>query len=293
MKPPPPRRIVKSMRLLVRQVVCAFVACLSLTAAGAGDNDPQEIMRRSLQADHRNEELRRNYTYKVMTVIHDLDSAGQVQATHSTLAEVLPIGGRPYTHVLEKDGKPLPPEEARKAQQRLDSAVQERNRLSAEQREVQEEKSNARRAKERGEMQHITEAFDFRLLGESVVNGRPAWQIQATPRRDYKGPNAFLFRNVAGTLWIDRQDHQWVKLEADALDTISIGFFLVRIARGTHISFENIRVNGELWAPKHVSLRGSARVAIFKKLNADQEETFSDYRKFQTDSRLVSTEDIR
>jgi hypothetical protein len=31
-------------------------------------------------------------------------------------------------------------------------------------------------------------------------------------------------------------------------------------------------------------------VALVKKLNADQETTYSDYRKFQTDSKLVDYE---
>ena len=278
------------MSFCVREAVCLLTVCLPLAAAEL--NDPKEIVRLSLKADNRNEELRSNYTYKVLTVEHDLDGAGKVKATHSTLAEVLPIGGRSYEHTLEKDGKPLPPDEAHREQKKLDDAVRERNRLSAAERKAQTEKARTRRAKRREEMQHILEAFDFQLQGDADVNGRPAWEIHATPRRDYKGPNAFFFRNVEGTLWIDKKDYQWVKMEADTLDTISIGWFLARIGKGTRITFENVRINGEIWAPKHLSLRASARVALFRKLNADQDQTYSDYRKFQTDSRLVSTEEI-
>ena len=205
------------MPFLARSVACVVLVCRALTAGLPGEDDPKEIMRRSLQADNRNEELRRNYTYKVLNVIQELDPSGNTRATHSTLVEILPIGGRSFRHMLEKDGKPLPPEEARKAQQRLDDAVRETNRLSAEERKAQAEKSRARRAKEREDMQHIPEAFDFKLLGESVLNGRAAWQIHASPHRDYKGPNAFLFRHVEGTLWVDKRDYQWVKVEADSL----------------------------------------------------------------------------
>jgi hypothetical protein len=42
-----------------------------------------------------------------------------------------------------------------------------------------------------------------------------------------------------------------------------------------------------LWATTHVELRASARLALMKKVNAEQEITFSDYRKFATDSRMV------
>jgi hypothetical protein len=47
--------------------------------------------------------------------------------------------------------------------------------------------------------------------------------------------------------------------------------------------------NDELWVPKEVSLKAEARLALLKKVNVEQEITFTDYRKFQTDSRIVST----
>ena len=50
-----------------------------------------------------------------------------------------------------------------------------------------------------------------------------------------------------------------------------------------------MRLNDELWVPREISLRASARLALLKKVNVDQEVTFSDYRKFQSDSRIVST----
>jgi len=50
-----------------------------------------------------------------------------------------------------------------------------------------------------------------------------------------------------------------------------------------------MRVNDELWVPKEVSLKASARLALLKKVDIEQESTFSEYRKFRTDSRVVST----
>jgi hypothetical protein len=143
--------------------------------------------------------------------------------------------------------------------------------------------------KDRERLRYVPDGFDFTLEGESSINGREAWQIRVRPRRDYKGPYAFLYRNMEGMLWIDRQDYQWVKVEADVLNTISLGWFLARIEKGTRLSFERSKVNGELWAATRVELRASARLALMKKVNAEQEVTFSDYRKFATDSRMVDS----
>jgi hypothetical protein len=52
-----------------------------------------------------------------------------------------------------------------------------------------------------------------------------------------------------------------------------------------------MRVNNELWVPKTVSLKASARLALLKRVNVRQTVTFSDYRKFQSDSRIVATGD--
>lgn len=255
---------------------------LTLLMAAPAD-DPVEIVRKSVALDRRNENLRANYTWKVLRV-------SNLPNPHSELAEILPIGDRSYRHLLARNGNPLSGDEAARAQQIVDDAVKAHNKLSDSERAKLAARSRSRRVKEREELSHLPEAFDFKIVGEIPLNGRPAWQIEAHPRKQYHGPNAFLFHGMEGTLWIDKQDYQWVKVEADALTDISFGWFLAKVTKGTRMSFENARVNDELWAMKRISLKASARV-IFKKINVDEEQTFSDYRKFQTDSRIVSVEE--
>ncbi|MDQ1468552.1 MAG: hypothetical protein QOJ99_32 [Bryobacterales bacterium] len=275
------------MRIItVIGLTLAGLFSLSTVAPAASPQDEaREIVRRSVKADTRNEALRRDYTYKVLNVFREPGPA------RTELFEVLSLGGSTYRHLLERNGQPLPPEDARKEQERLDFAIQEKKKLSDNERNRGARKSQASRAREREMFQHIPEAFDFSPLGETEINGRGTWIIAAAPKRDYNGKASGFLRHTEGTLWIDKQDYQWVKVEARALDTISLGWFLARIAKGTRISLENIRVNDEIWAPKRVAVHGSARLALVKKISADQEHIYSDYRKFQTDSRMVSAED--
>jgi hypothetical protein len=90
-------------------------------------------------------------------------------------------------------------------------------------------------------------------------------------------------------LWIDKSDYHWAKVEAETLDTISFGGFLIRLAKGGHLTLEQARVNREVWLPKSLTVRASARVALIKGVHAELIMTFSDYKKFQVDSRVVST----
>jgi hypothetical protein len=263
---------------------------LALMATSVYGQEASAIIRRSVRVDSRNDRLMRNYTYKVLNEVRVLDSTGQVKATHTTLDEVLYVGGRQYLHPLEKDGKPLPANQAKKEQAKLDRAVAEASHLTDAERAKREEEEDRGHEKRREDIQYIPDAFDFTVLGEAALNGRETWQIHAAPRRDYKGPNGSMLRNIEGTIWIDKKDYEWVKAEANVLDPISIGLFLARIGKGTRLSFENFRVNDEIWATRHILLKGSARVALVKIPEVEQELTFSDYRKFQTDSRMVSTE---
>lgn len=135
----------------------------------------------------------------------------------------------------------------------------------------------------------IPNAYDFGLLADTVIDGRPAWEISATPRPGYHGEFRGILHNVEGKLWIDKNDSNWVRVEADVLKPFSLGWLLARVAAGTHLTYEMMRVNDDVWAPKRILLKASARLLMLRKVNAEQELTFTEYRKFQTDSRIVSS----
>ena len=48
----------------------------------------------------------------------------------------------------------------------------------------------------------------------------------------------------------------------------------------------------EVWLPKRMQAAVDARVAVVKKFRGQMDITFSNYRKFQSDSRIVDTAEI-
>lgn len=260
-------------------------ACICLA------QDARSLVVRAVAADDHSDRLARDYTYKIHDEIHELNAAGGVKSVHSTLDEVLYIGGKQYFRPLEKDGKPIPEAEARREQSKLDRAATEAGRMTEAERNKRLDDEERDRAKRRAEFKDIPDAYDFKLLGESVIDGRGAYEISATPRAAYHGQLQGVLHSLEGTLWIDKKDFIWVKFEAEVLKPFSLGWFLARVGAGTHLSYEMMRVNDELWVPKDVSLKASARLALLKKVNVEQQVTFSEYRKFQTDSRIVSVGD--
>ncbi len=148
---------------------------------------------------------------------------------------------------------------------------------------------------QRATIREILDAFDFRLAGEQNLDGRDQYVVEATPRPGYRphSRNTAFFPKVRGKLWIDKRDYHWTKIEAEVIDTISFGAFLVRLAKGSHLEAEQTRVNDEVWLPKRFQAEASARVALLKKFRGRLEISYSEYKKFQTDSRIVSVDQLQ
>ena len=143
-------------------------------------------------------------------------------------------------------------------------------------------------AEDRQFIREIPDAFTFRLLGTEMVSAQPAWMIEAEPRPEFrpKHSQAKMFQHVRAKIWIEQATYHWVKMDAQALAALSFGFGLVRVERGAEIHFEQVRVNDEIWLPSAALVRADVRLALLKKLRAEFDVRYCNYRKFQTETRI-------
>jgi hypothetical protein len=268
--------------------------CIALLGGSLFAQDPLEIVRRSVELDQNDWEQSKNYTYIERVRFTERDSKGAVKKVHSNASEVLFLYGEQYERKIEKDGKPLPEKDRLKEQERLDKFLKERAEESEEKRRKREEKRAKERAKEREFAREIPEAFTFELQGEEVVNGHRTWVVGATPKPGFKPrtSGAGMLSKFQGKLWIDQASYRWVKMEMDAIETVSYGWVVARLAKGTRVELQQTRVNDEVWLPKSVSVRLDARVALLKRLQGDVEVSYGEYRKFQSESKIVSTSEV-
>jgi len=135
----------------------------------------------------------------------------------------------------------------------------------------------------------VSDAFNFRLIGSELFEGRDTWVLEGEPRPGYqpKSRGAQILSKFKGRVWIDKAEEQWVRLDLTAFDTLSVGFVLARIHKGTRVLVEMTKVNDEVWLPKHVQSHLDVRIALFKNYDEDIEQTFRDYRKFRTDTKIT------
>jgi hypothetical protein len=192
--------------------------------------------------------------------------------------------------MLEKNGRPLPPAEQRKEQEKLDRRVAKLKLETPLERQRRLDEYEKQRRKERQFLRETPEALDLRLESDARIGGRDVWVISGTPRTGYKPKDrdAKALLKIRGRIWIDKTNYQWVRLEAETADTISFGWFLARLSPGAKLVFEQARVNSEVWLPKRMYLKGDGRIGLVKRVALEQEITWSNYRKFQVDSRIVS-----
>jgi hypothetical protein len=264
---------------------------IDLTPNANGSVPPEqisELLRRAEEKDLENDKRQRNYTYIEREERHHLDSHGAVQKVESRTSEVLQIYGEDVERLTAKDDKPLPADEAKKEDEKIQKIIDKRKNESEEDRRKRLEKEEKAREEDRKFVLETADAFNFRLIGSEAVNGRDAWVLEGEPRPGYepKERGAKILAKFKGRVWIDKNDDQWVKIDITAIDTISVGFVLARIHKGTRVVVELTRVNDEVWLPKHVQFHFDARVALFKSYDEDVEQTFRDYRKFRADSKI-------
>jgi hypothetical protein len=270
--------------LSARSIIGVFLlVALSAPAQETGP-DPLEIVRRSVERDWTDFESRKNYTYLERSESRQYARNGAAKV-RSESNEILILGGRPYERLVARDDKPLSAREERREQAKLDNELAKRQHESpAEQARYQKERSE-----ERAFIRELPDAFTFRLVKADTVSNQPAWVIKAQPKPGYSAAHSRAkdFAKVRATIWIEQATYHWVKVDADVLSTISVGFGLLRVAPGSSMHFEQTRVNDEIWLPSSMLVRFEARLALLKVLRGEYNIRYSDYRRFQSDSKIV------
>jgi hypothetical protein len=92
---------------------------------------------------------------------------------------------------------------------------------------------------------------------------------------------------------VDQQDQQIVKVEAEVMDTISVGLFLVRVGKGSRATLELKSVSDGVWLPDRLQVFASARVGLLQTLRIEQKVRYSRYSSVPADARTIYPGDGR
>jgi len=261
----------------------------STTVPDLSDEEISKLIEKVAENDITNDQKQRDYTYTEREEEHKVDGAGQVRSTESTTHDVMVLYGEQVERLVRKNDQPLSEKEANKEDERIQKIMEKRKNETEDERKKRLEREAKDREEEREFVREVSDAFTFHLAGVESIDGRDTYVINADPRPGFQPHHkeAKYFSKVRGRIWIDKAESQWVKVDVEAMDTLSWGLFLARVHRGTHILVEQTRVNDEVWLPKHVWLKLDAKVALLKNYNLTADIIYTDYKKFRTDTKIV------
>src|SRR5215471_9360511 len=271
---------------------------LDLTPDAQGNLSQEQMVRLFrvvADKDMENDKRQRDYTYIERDVQKNLFGKGQTKSTEIKTYEVLEIAGEQVQRLIEKNDKPLDAKESAKEEEKIQKVIDKRKNESDEERRKRAEKEEKEREEGRKFVTEIADAYIFKLVGSEDVGGREAWVIEGEPRQGFEPhmKGAKYLSRFRGRVWIDKADLQLAKMDIEAIDTVALGWFIARVHKGTRVMLEQTRVNDEVWLPIHVIFRVDARVALLKGYNIDGEQTYRDYKKFRTTSKIVGIGEVR
>lgn len=277
----------------VRLALAFLIAGSTLAAQDRPLPDQQSFLmetRRHLQTDST---LQSSYVYVETRREQKLDKRGL--ATEETVKVFESYPGLPgetrWERLIAENGRPVPAEElARHDRERQKKAAGMVQRLAEEpskERARQEREYQKARREREDAVNDIFTVFDIRMIGRQEIERHETIAFSLTPRAGAKPKTTEgrQMRHFNVKAWISEADHELVRLEAEAIDTLSFGLgVLARLHKGAQLSFLRRRVNSEVWLPALASYQGSARVGLLFTLRRAGTSEYSGYRKYSVDT---------
>jgi hypothetical protein len=265
------------------------------TSGKLSQEQMQQLLHVVAEKDIENDKKQHNYTYIERDEEHKLDGKGEVKSTESETFEVMQIYGKQVHRRIAKDDKPLSEKDAAKEEEKIQKAMEKRKNESDTDRKKREEREAKEQEENRQWVREVADAYNFRLVGNEQIDGRDNWVIEGEPRTGYTPhlKEAKYLPYFHGRVWIDKKDLQMTKLDVECIDTLSWGLVVARLHKGSRLIVEQTRVNDEVWLPKHEAVKLNVRVALFKNLNIDEDDTYRDYKKFRATAKIVGVGDVQ
>jgi hypothetical protein len=281
------------------QAVLTLALVAAATLPGAAQERPlpplapflQQVRARLQSDDARQAE----YVYTETRRESKLDRSGRATRETMSVFESYPAlpGEMRWRRQIVEDGRPLPQKDLdtqdRKRREHVEAWLREqggdsaRAKAAAARQREQERREDAARVDAFG-------VYDIRMLGRETVEGHDTIAFSLTPRpgarpRTREGK---VLVHFVGKAWISEADHELVRLEAEAVDTVSFGLgLLARVHKGSRASFQRRLVDGGTWLPMRAEYTASARVMLLRVLRVGGVSEFSDYRRFSVTTDAV------
>ncbi len=159
-----------------------------------------------------------HYAYDKRSVSEELDEKERVVKSTEKHYRVDLIGGLPFPRLVKIQGRELSAKELEKENQR---------EAAFRQRVTRVDMNKKARRREGLATPELVERFDFQVTKREVVEGRPTLVMTFAPRTGapVKTMEDKVFQKVFGTVWVDEQEAEMTKLDANVRGPVPLGWF--------------------------------------------------------------------
>jgi len=254
-----------------------LLACLALRCAAATGPppDPHEVIAHSIKVAESNWSEAPNYSF-IRTDSKSKHGSEPVRKAY----EVLMIEGSPYLKTVAEDGHALSKLRSQEEERKLQKELAKRRGESVHERRKRLEKYNEDRNRDHALLTELAAAFDYVVTGDQQMNGYEIWVLEGKPKPGYTPPNraAKVLSSMNVRFWIDKPSFEWLRVEAEVKQAVSIYGPIAKVGPGTRFIMEQEPVSGNLWLPKYFSMRINASALGFINEDSVQDETYTNYR---------------
>jgi hypothetical protein len=238
----------------------------ALSQNGNPGVDPAKIVRDASYNELHSSKPGRSFSYRQ----HKVDPKG------SMVKEIVETKDGDVARLIEKDGKPLPPEEEQAEIDRL-------NNLLAHP-EVQEhrhkkEQEDSARGDEMVRM--LPDAFLFTFDGMVEGPNGLCYRLKFRPNPAFTPPDreGEVYHGMVGELWVDQAQLRLVKIDAHLISDVNFGWgVLGRLYKGGSILVQNADVGLHHWETIHMKLNLRGKLLMLKSVDFSTTEDFSDFK---------------
>jgi hypothetical protein len=248
---------------------------------------------------------RLEYTWTALVIDRELGRRGEVTSESSSLYEVYPVRGEFARKLLERDGAPLPREQAerelKRAAERLEKAArEEQKRAESKQQPPPDAASDAQAQNPLGipSFGFSTGHRESRGLGSTEISmsvwrffryceftrpravslkGREAFALDFRPRADFRPADELQkpYARLRGRVWIDAADLTVARLEAWPDGARAE-------AAEPAVVFEHERLGEGVWIERFVRIKTYGHREIFNGIELDFTKQVTNFKRFSS-----------
>jgi hypothetical protein len=285
--------------LVIRIGFALLISAATLAAQDRPLPDQESFLKETRKHLQTDSALQSSYVYIESRREQKLDKQGRVSEESVKVVESYPglPGESRWERLIAENGRPVPAGElAKQDRERQTKAAGMARRLTEDgpkERARQEREYQKFRREREDAVSDVFTVFDIRMTGRERIEDHDTIAFSLTPKADAKPrtTEGGQMRHFKVRAWISESDYELVKLDAEAIDTLSFGLgVLARLHKGARLSFLRRKINGEVWLPAVASYSGSARVSLLFTLRRAGSSEYSGYRKYSVDtSSTVAT----